>query len=124
VAPLKPIPAVGEPFSQVIIGCVGPLPKSKVGNQFLLTIMLVSTRFPEAIPLRNTKAKTIIKLLIKFFTLVGLPKTVQSDQGSNPDLVWSSRTNFCPGPKFSLQALKYQYTLVRAEIIKGWLGSR
>ena len=83
VAPLKPIPAVGEPFSQVLIDCVGPLPKSKSGNQYLLTIMCASTRFPEAIPLRNIKAKTIIKPLIKFFTLVGLPKTVQSDQGSN-----------------------------------------
>ena len=83
VAPLKPIPIVGEPFSQVIIDCVGPLPKSKAGNQYLLTIMCASTRFPKAIPLRNIKAKTIISLLIKFFTLVGLPKTVQSDQGSN-----------------------------------------
>ena len=83
VAPLKPIPAVGEPFSQVLIDCVGPLPKSKSGNQYLLTIMCASTRFPEAIPLRNIKAKTIIKPLIKFFILVGLPKTVQSDQGSN-----------------------------------------
>ena len=70
-------------FSRVLIDCVGPLPKSKSGNEYLLTIMCTSTRFPEAIPLRNIKAKTIVKALIKFFTLVGLPKSVQSDQGSN-----------------------------------------
>ena len=82
-APLKPIPAFEEPFSRIIIDCVGPLPKTKSGNQYLLTVMCASTRFPEAIPLRNIKARTIVKALIKFFTLVGLPKSIQSDQGSN-----------------------------------------
>ena len=82
-APLKPIPAFDEPFSRVIFDCVGPLPKTKSGNQYLLTIMCASTRFPEAIPLRNIKAPTIVKALIKFFTLVVLPKSIQSDQGSH-----------------------------------------
>ena len=45
--------------------------------------MCLLTRFPEAIPLRNIKAPKIAKALIKFFTLFGLPKSVQSDQGSN-----------------------------------------
>ena len=44
---------------------------------------MCSTRFPEAIPLRNIKTKTIVRALVKFFTFVGLPKSVQSDQGSN-----------------------------------------
>ena len=45
--------------------------------------MCVSTRFPEAIPLRNIQTKTIVKALVKFFTFVGFPRSVQSDQGSN-----------------------------------------
>ena len=45
--------------------------------------MCASTRFPEAIPLRNINAKSVVKALVKFFTLVGLPKIVQSDQGTN-----------------------------------------
>ena len=80
---LQPIPAFDEPFSRIIIDCVGPLPKTKSGCQYLLTIMCASTRFPEAIPLRNIKTKTIVKALVKFFTFVGLPRSVQSDQGSN-----------------------------------------
>ena len=52
-APLIPIPAVEEPFSRVIIDCVGPLPKTKSGNQCLLTLMCASTHFPEAVPLRS-----------------------------------------------------------------------
>ena len=36
-----------------------------------------------AIPLHNIKAKNIVKALIMFFTMVGLPQTIQSDQGMN-----------------------------------------
>lgn len=82
-APLIPIPVVGEPFEHVIIDCVGPLPRTKNGNQFLLTIMCSATRFPEAIPLRKITAPVVIKALVKFFSTFGLPKIVQSDQGSN-----------------------------------------
>ena len=82
-APLHPIPVFDEPFSHIIIDCVGPLPKTKSQNEFLLTIMCSSTRFPEAIPLRSIKTNTILKALIKFFTLFGLPKSIQSDQGTN-----------------------------------------
>ena len=82
-AQLQPIPAFEQPFSHVLVDCVGPLPKTKSGNQYLLTIMCASTRFPEAVPLRNIKSKTIVKALVKFFTMVGLPKSIQSDQGSN-----------------------------------------
>ena len=45
--------------------------------------MCASTRFPEAIPLRNIKSKSIVKALVKLFTLVGLPKIVQYDQLTN-----------------------------------------
>ena len=69
-AGLQPIPASDEPFSRIIIDCVSPLPKTKSGDEYLLTIMCASTRFPEAIPLRNIKTKTIVKVLVKFFSLL------------------------------------------------------
>ena len=80
---LYSIPVFEEPFSRVIIDCVGSLPKTKSGNQYLLTVMCASTRFPEVISLRNISAKTNNKALIKFFTFVGLLKFFQSDQSSN-----------------------------------------
>ena len=45
--------------------------------------MCASTRFPEAIPLRTIKTKIIVKALVKFSPFLGIPKSVQSDQGSN-----------------------------------------
>ena len=83
VAPLKPIPVCSKPFSQVIIDCVGPLPKTSLGNQYLLIIMCRFTHFAEAILLWNINAPRIAESLIKFFILVGLPSLIQSDQGSN-----------------------------------------
>ncbi len=82
-SPLKPVPAFDEPFRRVIIDCVGPMPKTKSGNSYPLTIMCASTRFSEAIPLRKISAQVIIKALNKFFTQFGMPKEIQSDEGSN-----------------------------------------
>lgn len=80
---LYPIPAVSEPFERVIIDCVGPLPRSKSGYQYLLTIMCTATRFLEAVPLRKITAKIVTRALLKFFAFVGLPKVIQTDQGTN-----------------------------------------
>lgn len=80
---LVPIPAFGEPFSHVLTDCVGPLPKTKHGYQYLLTVMDVSTRFIEVFPLRNISAKSVLDCLLKFFPQFGLPREIQSDQGSN-----------------------------------------
>ena len=52
-SPLCPIPIMGEPFERVIIDCVGPT------------------------------APVISKALLKFFSMFGLPKVVQTDQGTN-----------------------------------------
>lgn len=55
VAPLSPPPVMEEPFSKVMIDYVGPLPRTKKGNEYLLTIMDLGTRFPKVVPLRSIK---------------------------------------------------------------------
>ncbi|XP_076047320.1 uncharacterized protein LOC143028843 [Oratosquilla oratoria] len=82
-APLQPISVVPEPFTHVIIDVVGPLPKTKKGHLYMLTLMCTTTRYPEAIPLRSITARTVLPALTKFFTLFGIPKIVQSDRGTN-----------------------------------------
>ena len=81
-APITPNPVMSESFEKVVIDCVGRLPKTK-GNEYLLTLMDPTTRYPEAIPVRNISARTIVKHLIHFFTTVGIPKVVQTDRGTN-----------------------------------------
>ena len=83
VAPLRPIPAVSQPFEHLIIDCVGPLPRSRSGAVYLLTVMCQSTRYPAAYPLRTLTAKAVVRALSQFISIFGIPKTIQSDQGSN-----------------------------------------
>lgn len=82
-APLYPIPAVGEPFERVLVDCVGPLPRTKAGNKFLVTVMCASTRFPEVFPVRKITTPVVVKALTRFFSVYGLPLVLQTDQGSN-----------------------------------------
>lgn len=72
-----------EPFERVLVDCVGPLPLTRAGNKFLVTVMCASIRFPEVFPVRKITTPVVVKALTKFFSLFGLPKVVQMDQGSN-----------------------------------------
>ena len=62
-ASLQPIPAFDEPFSRIIIDCVGPLPKTKSGCQYLLTIICASTRFPEAFHSEILRLRQLLRRL-------------------------------------------------------------
>ncbi len=82
-APLIPMPVIDVPFKRVGMDIVGPFVKSKKRNLYLLTIVDYATRFPEAIPLTNVKANTVVDALISVFARVGLPQEIVHDQGTN-----------------------------------------
>ena len=82
-APLKPLPIVHVPFSRIQIDCVGPLPRTSGGHEYLLTIICLCSRYPEAVPLRSIRSDKIIDELDKFFNHFGWPNEIQSDNGSN-----------------------------------------
>ncbi|XP_063856508.1 uncharacterized protein LOC135098191 [Scylla paramamosain] len=81
--PLQPIAVPSEPFHKIIIDIVGPLPKTKKGNEYILTILDPTTRYPEAFPIRKINTNTIVSKLNHFFTTFGIPQTIQSDRGTN-----------------------------------------
>ena len=62
---------------------IGPLPKSRSGNRFILVICDYATRYPEAIPLKRIDAEHIVEELVKVFARVGVPQEILTDQGSN-----------------------------------------
>lgn len=80
-APLCPIPVILQPFEHLIIDCVGPLPCSKPGSNYLLTVMCQCRRYPAAYPLRSFTPKSVVKALTQFMSIFGVLKIVQSDQG-------------------------------------------
>ena len=82
-APLVPLPIISTPFEKIAMDIVGPLPQSRSGHRYILVICDYSTRYPEAIPLRNIDAEQIAEELIKVFAQVGIPEEILTDQGSN-----------------------------------------
>ena len=82
-APLVPLPVMETPFERIAIDIVGPLPKSRVGNRFVLVICDYATRYPEAVPLRSCDTEHVAEALVNFFAQVGVPKEILSDQGTN-----------------------------------------
>lgn len=82
-APLIPLPLVTEPFFRVAMDIVGPLPTTKSGNRFILTVLDLSSHYPEAIPLPNHTATTVATALVGVFSRFGFPSEILSDQGSD-----------------------------------------
>ena len=78
-APLVPLPIITEPFSRVAMDIVGPLPRSRSGNKYILVLCDYGTKYPEAIPLKSIDAEHIADV----FSRIGIPREILTDQGSN-----------------------------------------
>ncbi|GFO34193.1 Pol polyprotein [Plakobranchus ocellatus] len=70
---------ISEPFQKVVIDLVGPLPTTKKGNSYILTLIDTATRYPEAIGIPNCTSETIANVLFEIFSRLGIPKQVLSD---------------------------------------------
>jgi hypothetical protein len=80
---LKPAPML-EPFSVLAIDHVGPLPRSKKGHRFLLTVCCPFTGYFEAFPTRTANAKTVVNILVnEIFTRYGVPNKIVSDNSQS-----------------------------------------
>ena len=80
---MVPMPLVTRLFERIAMDLVGPLPRSRKGNWFTLTIVDYATCYPEAIPLPSTEAERIARELITVFSRVGIPEKILSDEGAN-----------------------------------------
>ena len=71
------------PFQKIRMDVVGPLPRSRTGNRFVLVVVDYATRYPEAIPLRMVDAEQVAETLMDFLSSVGIPVEIITDHGSN-----------------------------------------
>mgnify|MGYP003389980841 FL=1 len=79
--PLKPMLA-GSPWERVSIDITGPHPRSKKGNEYILTMIDHFSKWAEAFPIRAHTAPTVAKLLVtQVFSRFGCPKQILADQG-------------------------------------------
>ncbi|CAM5169467.1 unnamed protein product, partial [Eretmochelys imbricata] len=83
-APLQPLPIIEVPFQRVAVDILGPfLKKTPRGKQYILTFMDFSTRWPEAVALSNTRAKSVCQARADIFARVGWPSDILTDAGTN-----------------------------------------
>ena len=54
--PMVPLPVIGEPFHRITMDIVGPLPRSRAGHRYVLTICDYATRCPEAVTTKTIDA--------------------------------------------------------------------
>ena len=80
--PLQPFGA-GEPFEIIAIDITGKHPTSARGNQYILTVTCLFSRWSEAYAIRNHTAPVVARVLVdQFFARYGTPKRILSDQGA------------------------------------------
>lgn len=69
-------------FEHIHTDIVGPLPTSRDGYRYCVTIMDRFTRWPEAIPVSDISADTVSKVIFKkWICRFGCPKRITTDQG-------------------------------------------
>lgn len=80
-APLQRIPVAQRPLERVAVDVVGPLPLTLAGNRFLVVMTDYFTRYPEAYPVPNILAETIVGVFENFISTHGIPEILLSDRG-------------------------------------------
>ncbi len=73
---------VGEPMEKVAMDLLGPLPLTKQGNRYILTICDLFTKWTEAIAIPNAEAGTVASAFVnQFITRMGTPLILLTDLG-------------------------------------------
>lgn len=80
--PMKLFPAT-EPLESVAMDLLGPLPKTKKGNQYILVITDRFTKLTQIVPLRTITAEAVAAaFVIHWVFKYGTPKQTLTDNGS------------------------------------------
>ena len=80
---LRTLLPIGEPFSMVGCDIYGPLTESTDGYKYVASFMCYFTKYPEVVPLRDCKARTVLLALNRaVISRHGCPRLLVTDQGS------------------------------------------
>nr|KAI8732572.1 hypothetical protein BgiMline_029297 [Biomphalaria glabrata] len=66
--PLGKTPLIDTPFKRVSVDLLGPLPRTKRRNAYILCVICQASRWPEAAPLPSIDAKHVADALFTIFT--------------------------------------------------------
>ena len=70
-------------FRRVAVDIIGPLqPITDKGNRYILTLVDLATRYPEAVALPSIEAERVAEGLMEVFSRLGFPNEMLSDNGT------------------------------------------
>ena len=76
-------PLIDTCFRRTAVDLIGPLqPITDRGNRYILTIVDMATRYPEAIALPRIEAERVAEALLEVFSRLGVPNQMLSDNGT------------------------------------------
>lgn len=81
-APLYKVPTVSEPFSHLQVDVVGPLPRTAKGNEYIVTLVDLATRYVHGVAVRSVTANNVVRVLKDFMACFGVPCKLQTDGAS------------------------------------------
>jgi len=81
-ATMVKMPIISIPFERVAIDLIVDVLKSTEGHRYILTVVDMATRYPEAVPLKKIDTVTVAEALFSIFSRTGVPKEVLSDNGT------------------------------------------
>jgi len=71
----------GLPFTKVGLDIIGPLPRTKKGNQYIIVLVDYLTKWVEAEPTSSIESDDVISFLIRVFSRHGIPEIIVTDNG-------------------------------------------
>ena len=81
--PLGKMPLISVPFDTVCVDLVGPIaPSTERGHRYILTLIDMASRYPDAVPLRDIHTETVADALLDMYSRIGIPRRIHSDRGS------------------------------------------
>ncbi|KAK7089232.1 hypothetical protein V1264_024235 [Littorina saxatilis] len=81
--PLGKMPVFETAFRRVAVDIIGPiLPMSENKKRYILVMVDFATRYPEAVALKDIHAETVADALWDFWTRLGIPSEILTDNGS------------------------------------------
>ncbi|CAL1290941.1 unnamed protein product [Larinioides sclopetarius] len=82
-APMVAVPVISEVFSKINVDTCGPLPTSTQGNKYIITVMCLASKYPDAVPVPDITSKSVVNALLQIFSRMGFPREIQTDQGKS-----------------------------------------
>lgn len=81
--PLVTPPLIDTCFRRIAVDLIGPLdPVTDRGNRYILTIVDLATRYPEAVALPRIEAERVAEAMVDVFSRLGVPNEILSDNGT------------------------------------------